>query len=308
LDHLNRWIARTAVLLLLGPGVAFANPNGAQVVNGQVGLAHPDLNTLNITNSHGAIINWQQFSINHTEVTRFIQNSANSAVLNRVIGNGVSIPISDIQGSLLSNGRVFLLNSSGIVIGPNAVINTAGFIASTLDMTDEDFINENLKLQGSNAGSIKSQGYIKAGANGDIFLIAPNIENSGIIETDGGQIVLAAGESITIASLDSDHIVFDVQAPENEVVNLGEVITNGGAASMFAGTIKHSGSINANSLTVDEQGNVQLFAKADIEIATDAIITASGKSGTDFDGGEIRIVAEKNLVVEQGATIKAEGR
>jgi len=286
--------------LLCGTAV-YANPDGATVVNGQVNFAQPDLNTLNITNSNGAIINWQQFSINHNEITRFIQDSTNSAVLNRVIGNGISIPLSVIQGSLLSNGRVFLLNSSGILIGPNAVIDTAGFIASTLNMTDEDFINENLKFQGTNAADISNKGYIKAGANGDIFLIAPNIENSGIIETDGGQIILAAGESITIASLDSDHIVFDVQAPENEVVNLGEVITNGGAASMFAGTIKHSGSINADSLSVDEHGNVQLFAKADIDIATDAIITANGA-----EGGEVKIESDTGTVWNSG-TIEAKG-
>src|SRR4051812_32572007 len=80
-----------------------ANPNGAQVVNGsavfnQVGK------TLNISNTPGAIINWQGFSIAPDEVTRFLQSGANSAVLNRVIGSGAS----NILGQLLSNGRVFL--------------------------------------------------------------------------------------------------------------------------------------------------------------------------------------------------------
>ena len=123
-----------------------------------------------------------------------------------------------------------MINPNGIVFGKDSVVDTAGLIASTLDMTDEDFIAGNLKFQGENAGAINNMGYIKAGANGDIYLIAPNIENSGIIETEGGEIILAAGQSLTIASLDSDHIVFDIQAPENEVVNLGQVITNGGAA------------------------------------------------------------------------------
>jgi len=208
------------MLALAGSGTAYANPNGAQVIKGQVHIAHPDPNTLNITNSPGAIVNWQQFSIQTNQVTRFIQQNAASAILNRVVGQNPSA----LLGQLLSNGRVFLINPNGIVFGPNSVIDTAGLIASTLDMTDEDFINQNLKFQGTNAADIQNQGYIKAGKNGDIFLIAPNIENSGIIETDGGQLILAAGESITIASLDSDHIVFDVQAPEHEVVNLGDLV------------------------------------------------------------------------------------
>lgn len=286
--------------LVFGLGItntAYANPNGASYDPSQVSISNLNATTLEITNSNGAIINWQQFSIQHNEITRFIQDSANSAVLNRVVGEDPSA----ILGQLLSNGRVFLINPNGIAFGPDAVIDTAGLVASTLDMTDEDFINENLKFQGTNAADISNQGYIKAGANGDIFLIAPNIENSGVIETDGGQIILAAGESITIASLDSEHIVFDVQAPANEVVNLGEIITHGGAASMFAGSITQDGSINANSISVDKNGNIQLYAKADINISSDAVMIANGANG-----GEIKIESETGTIWNAG-TIEAKG-
>ncbi|NKB39410.1 MAG: filamentous hemagglutinin N-terminal domain-containing protein, partial [Gammaproteobacteria bacterium] len=283
---------------MLAATTSFANPDGADVVRGQVDFNHPDASTLNITNSPGAIINWQDFSIQQNEITRFTQDNASSAVLNRVTGQNPS----DILGQLLSNGRVFVINPNGIVFGKDAVIDTAGLIASTLDMTDEDFINSNLKFQGENAGAINNMGYIKAGADGDIFLIAPNIENSGIIETEGGEIILAAGQQLTIASLDSDHIVFDVQAPNDEVINLGELITNGGAAKMFAGTIKHSGSINANSISVDEQGRVQIFASKDIDIKADSSITANGS-----EGGEIRISAESSLHMSEGSHVAATG-
>ena len=67
--------------------VAHANPTGAQVINGSAAFNQVG-KTLNITNSPGAIINWQGFSIGADEVTRFIQSGANSAVLNRVIGGG----------------------------------------------------------------------------------------------------------------------------------------------------------------------------------------------------------------------------
>ena len=230
------------LLGLLSGTHVFANPQGAQIVHGQVNFAHPDAHTLNITNSPGAIINWQQFSINQNEVIRFIQQSNTSAILNRVVGQDPS----GLLGQLLSNGRVYLINPNGIIFGQNAVIDTAGFIASTLNISNEDFLNGNLNFEGSpESGVIQNKGYIKAGKNGEIYLIAPNIENSGIIETDGGEIILAAGEKITIASLDHEHIVFDVQAPEHEVVNLGQVLTHGGAARMFAGTIKHSASPSA---------------------------------------------------------------
>ena len=302
-----------------------ANPNGAQVVHGQASFARPNANTLNITNTPNAIINWQQFSIQHNEATRFIQQSAASAVLNRVTGPDPS----SLMGQLLSNGRVYLINPNGIVFGPNSVIDTAGFVASTLNMSNEDFINGNLHFEGTEqSGAISNQGYIKAGENGNIYLIAPNIENSGVIETDGGEIILAAGEHITIASLDHEHIVFDVQAPDNEVVNLGKVITNGGAARMFAGTIKHSGEINANSIRMDAQGRIQLVAQQDVEIRPDATITASGPQGGDIQieseqgttwmsgdikaignterGGHVEVLGER-VAIHDGGSIDASG-
>ncbi|MEO1929879.1 MAG: hypothetical protein ABGX51_05870, partial [Gammaproteobacteria bacterium] len=65
--------------------------------------------------------------------------------------------------------------------------------------------------------------------------------------------------------------------------------------------IKHNGSINANSISVDKNGKVQLFAKADINIATDAVITTNGVSG-----GDIKIESESGTVWNSG-TIEAIG-
>src|SRR4051812_9103777 len=113
-----------------------ANPTGPQIVSGSVSMQRPDAPTLNVTNSPGSIINWQGFSIQAGEVTRFIQQNSSSAVLNRVIG----ADISTISGQLLSNGRVFLINPAGIVIGGGAIVDTAGFLASTLGMDNADFV------------------------------------------------------------------------------------------------------------------------------------------------------------------------
>ncbi len=265
-----------AVLGSLLGRTALANPTGAAVVNGRVVLSNAVPGTLEITNSPGAIVNWRQFSIGNGETTRFLQESAASAILNRVTGGDPSA----IAGRLLSNGRVFLINRNGIVFGPGAVVDTAGLVASTLDISDEDFIAQNLRFQGDAAsGSIENQGYIKAGADGSIFLIAPHITNGGVIETDGGRLVLAAGQSVSLVSLDSDNIVFDVQAPDDAVVNLGELLTRGGAAAMFAGTIEHRGSVNADSVSRDAQGRVQLRATSAVDVTAGAVLSANGDTG-----------------------------
>jgi len=233
---------------------AQANPTGATVVNGQVSITQPNANTLSITNSPNAIINWQGFDIGASELTQFLQQNSRSAVLNRVISGNAST----ILGKLQSNGQVFLINPNGLVIGQGAVINTAGFIGSTLNMTDQDFLNGRLHFQGDNAGNIDNQGFIRAGDGGDILLIAPNIENSGVIQVDGGNILLAAGEAITISSLDDANISFEVQSADNAVTNLGQIIADNGAANLFAGTLTHTGSISANGITKDAAGNIRL--------------------------------------------------
>ena len=286
-----------AVSVAAAPG-AYANPQGADVVHGQVSITSPSANVLNITNSPGAIINWQAFGINPNEITQFIQQGSHSAVLNRVIGQDPS----QILGQLLSNGKVLLINPNGIVFGPNAIVDTAGLIASSLNISDQDFLNNNLQFDGNaDHGAIQNQGYITAGKDGDIFLIAPNIENSGIIETDGGRLILAAGEKVILTSLDTENIVFEVQSPDNEVTNLGALITHGGAAEIFAGTITHSGSINADSLTINNAGEIVLAAIDDITIEMGAVLSASGD-----DGGVIHIESQLGDTIVKG-NVEAKG-
>ena len=274
-----------------------ANPSGAQIVNGQVTFSQPNQNTLQVNNSHGAIINWQDFSINAGELTHFQQSGANSAVLNQVIGNNVS----NIFGSLTSNGQVYLINPAGIVFGQNSIINTSGFIASTLNLSNQDFINGKLNFNGVGSGDILNQGYITAGAYGDIALIAPNITNEGTISVEQGDVILAAGEKVTLASLDASAVGFEVQSSEHTVTNLGSVTTDGGAVGMFAGSLKHSGVISATALSRDENGSVILVAKNNLNVTEGAVVSSNGE-----DGGRVLIQNENGTTWLSG-TVEANG-
>ena len=129
---------------------AFANPTGFAVVNGQVTFNYNG-NTLNVTNTPGSIINWQRFSIGSNELTRFIQQSAASSVLNRVVGIDPSL----ILGALQSNGRVFLINPNGILFGAGAQIDVGGLVASTLNLSNQDFLAGRLRFTATpGAGSL----------------------------------------------------------------------------------------------------------------------------------------------------------
>jgi len=284
-----------AILAILYPSFSYANPDGAQIVSGQVSIDTATPGVTTVSNSPNAIINWQNFSIAQNELTRFIQENGQSAVLNRIIGQNPS----EILGQLTSNGKVFLINPNGIVFGAGSVIDTQGLVASSLNLSDQDFLSGNYHfMAGSKAGNITNEGIIRAGKDGNIILIAPHIENNGIINSDGGSITLAAGHELTITNLDDPDIRFQIQAPADSVLNLGKLLTEGGAINVFAGTIAHSGEINADSVQVDQQGHIQLVAQQDITLTAGSKLSANNSQG---DAGTIRVDSQAGTTLVQGS-------
>ena len=277
--------------------MAFANPYGAQVVNGNVSI-NTQGNNLTVTNSPNSIINWQGFSIASNEAVRFIQQSSLSAVLNRIIGQDPS----RIFGMLQSNGRVFLVNPNGILFGQGAQVNVNGLVASTLNISNQDFLTGKYNFTtGTVAGSIQNQGTITTPSGGKIYLIAPDIENSGIINSPKGDIILAAGHSVQlIDSLDPD-IAVVVSAPEDKAVNLGQIMAQSGRVGIYGGLIKQSGVVNADSAVVGENGRI--FFKATKDVTLDA---GSRTSANGPQGGEITIQSESGTTLVSG-TVTATG-
>lgn len=279
---------------------SFAAPVGASVQLGSASISQSGLATT-ITNSPGTVINWQKFNIGANELVKFIQQNANSAVLNRVVGASGS----ELLGLLQSNGRVFLINGNGILIGAQAQINTAGFVASTLNLTDRDFADGKLNFQKNNgaAGAIVvNQGQIQALPGGLVALLGESVKNSGIISVDGGQVVLAAGQSITLSDMANPTVSFSVTAPANEVVNLGQVIASQGGVQLQGGTVSHSGSISANSASRDAQGRVVLRAIGGAATVA-GTINANNTAGK---GGSI-VITGASVQVDAAARINAVG-
>src|SRR5437773_1440181 len=184
----------------LGIGIVFsavalsqpvlANPVGESVAAGSASFDRslPGRLTIN-QRTDRLIVNWRDFSIGRGETTSFLQPSASSAVLNRVATGNPS----QLFGHLESNGRVFLINPSGILVGRGATINTHSFVASTLDVPDESFLSgAKLTLAGDSSAPVVNQGNIEA-IGGDVFLIGRTVENSGTIRASAGTVGLAAG-------------------------------------------------------------------------------------------------------------------
>ncbi|MBI5436407.1 MAG: filamentous hemagglutinin N-terminal domain-containing protein [Nitrosomonadales bacterium] len=259
---------------------AFANPIGATVVNGQVGFATQG-STLTVTNSPNAIINWQQFSINTGETTRFIQQSAQSAVLNRVVGQDPS----QLLGSLLSNGRVYLINPNGILFGQGAVIDVGGLVASTLKLADADFLAGRLNFTGGvGAGGINNQGSITTPTGGNVYLIAPDITNSGVITSPQGEILLAAGHTVNLMDTTTPNVQVTLSAPDTQAVNIGSLIARSGKVGIYGALIDQQGTVSADAAVVGDGGKIILKATGTTQVSG----TLSARGGENGgDGGFI---------------------
>ena len=233
-----------AACFSLSASQSSANPTGGTVSSGSASFAASG-NTLTITNTAGAIINWQSFSIGVNEITRFLQSSGSSAVLNRVVGRNGVVPQSVIDGILQSNGRVFLLNSSGILIGAGARIDVAGFVASSLNLSDQDFLAGKMRFtETPGAGKVSNAGTIdtsSAGPGGRVFLVGSDVENSGIIRTPQGQIILAAGKSAELVSENTPFVTVNITADSEQALNVGQLLADSGRIGMFGALVRQGG-------------------------------------------------------------------
>lgn len=290
-------IQRTLMALLVGAcfGSAGANPVLPQLIQGQAAFAQQG-NVFSITNSPNAIINWQSFSVNPGELTRFLQQSASSSVLNRVTGQDPS----RILGALQSNGRVFLINPNGVLFGRDARVDVQGLVASSLNISNADFLSgKNNFTAGAGAGKVSNQGSITTPAGGQVFLIAPNVDNSGIITSSGGAVVLAAGHSVQLVDSANPGVHVVLSAPGDQAINLGQIIAQGGKIGIYGALLNQRGNLNASGAVRGANGTILLKASGT------ALLEAGSR--TTAAGGAISVLGAR-VGVTGDASIDASGR
>ncbi|KPD29668.1 filamentous hemagglutinin N-terminal domain-containing protein, partial [Pseudomonas paraeruginosa] len=153
-------VAGASLLGLLGLPEAFALPSDGKIINGQGGM-HTSTDGKHLTidqQSQKLITQWNGFDIAGDESVRFNQPNSNAVALNRVVGtNG-----SQILGKLDANGKVFLVNPNGVVFGKTAQVNVGGLVASTLDISDKDFLDGNYRFSGKSTAQVSNAGSLNA--------------------------------------------------------------------------------------------------------------------------------------------------
>ena len=102
-----------AIAILAANASAGEGAGTSTVVHGGATVNRDGTNLTVNTASNRTIIHWDHFGVPGGSLTQFIQPGVTSATLNRVTG---PLP-SRIDGTLASNGAVFLVNPSGVMVG-----------------------------------------------------------------------------------------------------------------------------------------------------------------------------------------------
>ena len=263
----------------LQPAVAQTLPSGLNVAQGQARAATAG-GTMTVTNSPGAVLNWNSFSIGTRSAVRFDQANASSQVLNRVVGTDPS----SILGRLSSNGKVWLLNPNGVLFGQNARVDVAGLVTSTLNLADRDWSAGRYAFNRTSGGAtggtdIVNRGELRSSLGGYVMLVGSSIRNEGLIEARGGRIVLAAGQSVELIDTGSPHLSVKVTAPQGSAVNLGTLAAAGGRIDIHAAVVNQQGIVRATSLGSGAGGEIVLRASREMNLGAESRTLADGGSG-----------------------------
>lgn len=294
---------------LAGSTICFASPTGGTVNNGNASInQNGSITTINQF-SNKASINWNSFNIAPTETVNFVQPSASSIILNRVVGNESSV----INGALNANGQVWILNSNGVLFGQGASVNTAGLIASSMNITDQNFMNGNYTFEstGSDA-SIINMGTIRVTDTAYVALLGKEVANTGLIHATKGTVALTAGDKVTL-NFNGDSLIgiaIDQGTFNALVENRGAIVADGGsvylttqaANDLINGVVNNNGLLQAQTLD-DITGHVEVYAHggtANISGVLDASAPILGNGGFIETSGVI-VNLGNNLTINAGS-------
>jgi filamentous hemagglutinin family protein len=298
------WKLSCFIFLFLTPSL-FANPiNGNVVVTSDHAPVHINThaNTLTIdqTTNQKVVIDWSDFSIDAGETTRFFQPNSNAVVLNRVTG----LDRSEIFGNLTAQGNVWILNKAGVLFGQSAVVNVGGLLATTADISNADFMSGHYHF-------VQPEGYedskiINESPNvvmhdyGLAALVAPSVENCGVIQANLGRVLLASttgGDAFTVDLYGDDLIHFAVNDSVREnrstlVKNSGTIRANGGKVLLTAGAVNDlvnsvvntQGVIEANAIG-EQNGEITLFSGKHGVTQVSGTVQARGSHAGESGGG-----------------------
>jgi filamentous hemagglutinin family protein len=293
LSPLAAALAALGMLGLAAP--ASAAPAGGQISAGAGSISSTangagGTRTVIQQNSNRLAINWAGFDIGTKDSVTFAQPNSGAIALNRITGQNPT----QILGALNANGQVFILNPNGVLFGKTAQVNVGGLLATTLNLSDSDFLAGNYRFTDSGGtGTIVNQGQISS-PGGYIAFIAPQVSNQGQLLADAGTVELAAGAAATVTlasnrlvSLTIDAGTLDALAQNGDLIRADGglvILTSKGQDAVLSGVVNNTGVIEARTAATGANGTIRLLADGGTTTAGGTLDASAPNGG---DGGLI---------------------
>ncbi|MDD4911229.1 MAG: filamentous hemagglutinin N-terminal domain-containing protein, partial [Sideroxydans sp.] len=313
----KRKVLISTLALSLAP-LAQAAPTGGQVVSGSGTIAQTGSTTNIQQTSQNLSLNWQTFNVSPNETVNYLQPSATAIAVNRIFdtngsqilghlnangqvwlinpngvlfGQGAQVNVGGLVASTLdfndaqigSGSVAFSGNGSGSIIN-QGTINAAngGYVALLGNhVGNQGSIVAQLGsvvLGASSAATLTFNGSGLAHMQVDQSTLDNLAENGGLIQANGGQIVMTAGaQNALLASVVNNTGILEAHAVENQN---GTIILSAGTT---AGTANIGGTVDVSSTTGN--GGTLIATAHDVLITDNASINASGATG----GGSVNI-------------------
>ncbi|WBH18045.1 two-partner secretion domain-containing protein [Sphingomonas radiodurans] len=285
-------VARLAMVGITTGALAFASaahaqgvPTGGNVVAGSATIATGAGSVTVNQASQATAINWDSFSVAQGNSVTFVQPDSQSVALNRVLGNDPS----SILGNLTANGKVFLVNPNGVLFGQGAQVNVGGLVASTLNISDADFMAGRYAFAGTSGAAVLNRGTINAADGGFVALLGANVSNEGTIVARLGTVALAAGQGVTldVAGDGLLNVMVDTGAVNGLVSNGGMIRADGGqvlltahaAGQLLRTAVNNTGVIEARTIASREGKIVLLGDMQSGSVNVDGVFDASAPNG-----------------------------
>ena len=285
-------------------------PTGGQVGAGKASIGQTGANMLIQQSTDRAAINWQSFNVGKDAKVQFVQPSASSVTLNRVLGNDPS----QIFGQITANGQVILTNPSGVFFGKDARVDVGGLIATAHGIGNADFMaGKNRFERNDSTASVVNEGELKATLGGYIALLATEVRNQGAVIAHMGTVAMAAGEAFDL-KFDSNNRLTSLRVTPGQIQALVDnrlavhapgglvIISAQSMDRLVGGVVKNSGTVEATGLQ-QQGGRIVLSGSTRVQNAGTLDASSAEAAGT---GGNISLQGD-SIELQSSSRISATG-
>jgi filamentous hemagglutinin family protein len=301
-----------------------AQPQGGKIVAGTATIGQTATLTQINQASQRAAIDWNSFDVGSKQQVQFQQPSASAITLNRVTGADPS----QIAGKITANGQIALVNPAGVLFTKDAQVQAQSVVVSAAGISNQNFMAGRMVFDqpARPDAAVINQGRITVKQTGLAALVAPRVENDGVISARLGHVVLGGAETATLDLYGDGLLSIDVTGQVKQakvgndgkssaalVTNTGTVLADGGTVLLTASAVDGvvqtlvtaGGKISAQSVG-GQTGRIAVRGTGGAVLVAGDVLAQGGQPGTT--GGQIEVNATGAVKLASTARVDASGQ